>query len=169
VVFELTPTTGGGWTETVLHNFVANNVDGYYPFASLIFDASGNLYGITSQGGASGVGIVFELTPIGGGNWTETVLHNFSTADAFDPQAGLIFDASGNLYGTTFQGGQNDDGAVFELSPVAGGGWSEKVLHSFAYGGSDGSEPNGGLILDAAGNLYRDYDVWRPQPLWYGV
>ncbi len=118
-VFELTPTGGGAWTEQVLHSF-GNGTDGYYPFAGLIFDAAGNLYGTTWAGGTYGWGTVFELTPTGGG-WTETVLHSFNDngTDGILPEAGLIFDAIGNLYGTTPSGGAEGEygGTVFELTP----------------------------------------------------
>jgi len=150
-VFELTPEAGGGWKEKVLHSF--SGKDGVYPTASLIFDAAGNLYGTTSDGGAYYDGTVFELTPKAGGGWTEKVLHSFSGKEGAVPYAGLIFDAAGNLYGTTFMGGTNIKyGTVFELTPKAGGGWKEKVLHSFY--SQDGDEPIAGLIFDAAGNLY---------------
>jgi uncharacterized repeat protein (TIGR03803 family) len=158
-VFELTPAAGGGWTETVLHNFNYNVTDGYYPYAGLILDAAGNLYGTTSQGGTYGYGwgTVFELTPAAGGGWTEKVLHSFpdyNGTDGTSPYAGLIFDAAGNLYGTTSQGGTYIfRGTVFELTPAAGGGWTETVLHSFG-NGADADSPQAGLIFDAAGNLY---------------
>jgi uncharacterized repeat protein (TIGR03803 family) len=152
-VFELTPAAGGGWTEKVLHNFVANGTDGYYPWAGLAFDRFGNLYGTTSTGGTYEGGIVFELTPAGSGGWTETVLHRFGNAmDGSGPLAGLIFDAAGNLYGTT-SGGGTYDGTVFELTPAGGGSWTEKVLWSFG-SGTDGFAPQVGLVFDAAGNLY---------------
>jgi uncharacterized repeat protein (TIGR03803 family) len=150
-VFELTLTAGGNWTEAVLYNFGSFTDDGYEPSASLIFDAAGNLYGTTQFGGIHGWGTVFELTPTGGGGWSEQVLLNFGTGGAF-PQAGLIFDAAGNLYGTTSEGGTNI-GTVFELTPNVGGGWTETVLHNFG-SGTDGSYPYAGLIFDAAGNLY---------------
>src|ERR1035441_7480755 len=76
-VFELTPAAGGGWTETVLHNFNNNGTDGDGPYAGLIFDAAGNLYGTTTTGGAYVGGTVFELTPNGSGGWTEKVLYSF--------------------------------------------------------------------------------------------
>jgi uncharacterized repeat protein (TIGR02543 family) len=161
-VFELTPTAGGGWTETVLHSF-GNGTDGAYAYAGLIFDAAGNLYGTTSGGGAYDGGTVFELTPTAGGGWTETVLYSFGNGtDGNGPSwAGLIFDAAGNLYGTTQGGGvytscnsSNGCGTVFELTPTAGGGWTEQVLHSFNGNGTDGFYPQAGLIFDAAGNLY---------------
>jgi uncharacterized repeat protein (TIGR03803 family) len=85
---------------------------------------------------------------------TETVLFSFSEADGSIPLAGLIFDAAGNLYGTTSAGGSYGGGTVFELSPAAGGGWTEMVLHSFDNNGTDGFEPSASLVLDAEGNLY---------------
>src|ERR1039458_5392996 len=86
----------------------------------------------------------------------EKVLHNFNNngTDGTNPHAGLIFDAAGNLYGTTYEGGTYDDGIVFELTPAAGAGWTETVLHNFSSNGTDGVWPNAGLIFDAAGNLY---------------
>src|ERR1019366_2789841 len=155
-VFELTPAAGGVWTEKVLHNFNNNGTDGAYPYAGLIFDAARNLYGTTEVGGTHNDGTVFELTPAGGGSWTEKVLHNFNNngTDGADPRAGLIFDAAGNLYGTTYVGDTYNYGAVFELTPAGGGSWTEKVLHNFNNNGTDGAWPYAGLIFDAAGNLY---------------
>ncbi len=162
-VFELTP-GASGWTETVLHSF--QYTDGANPGRNggLVFDAAGNLYGMANGGGAYGYGTVFELTPSAGGVWTATVLHDFSYGgtDGYLPAGNLIFDAAGNLYGTTNWGGTGPCtseadlvgcGTVFELSPKAGGGWSEKVLHSFGHG-TDGTFPVAGLVFDAAGNLY---------------
>src|ERR1022692_2364418 len=142
--------------EKVLHNFNHDGTDGWRPEAGLIFDAAGNLYGTTSQGGSSAVGAVFELTPAAGGTWTEKVLHSFLNdgTDGVNPVAGLIFDGAGNLYGTTYQGGTYGDGTVFELTPAAGGTWTEQVLHNFNYDSTDGAGPHAGLIFDAAGNLY---------------
>jgi uncharacterized repeat protein (TIGR03803 family) len=134
----------------VLHSF--NGSDGSHPQAGLIFDAAGNLYGTTYGGGASGYGTVFKLTPNADGSWTESVLHSFNGSDGSSPFAGLIFDAAGNLYGTTSLGGGSNFGTVFKLTPNADGSWAESVLHSFI--GSDGSYPLAGLIFDAAGNLY---------------
>jgi uncharacterized repeat protein (TIGR03803 family) len=164
-VFELTPTGGEGWTEQVLYSFCSqtNCTDGTQPWAGLIFDAAGNLYGETLVGGVGGStyggeytgGTVFELTPTGGGNWTETLLHSFgSGTDGANPSGGLIFDAAGNVYGTTEGGGTYGTGTAFELTPTAGGGWTEQVLHSFNNNGTDGAYAEGGLIFDAAGNLY---------------
>jgi len=162
-VFELTHKAGGGWTEKVLHNFIAIRGDGAYPTGGLIFDASGNLYGTTGGGGTSDDGTVFELTPGAGGVWAETVLYNFNVdgEDGNGPTGSLILDATGNLYGTTGAGGAtgtgcggNGCGTAFELTPTAGGGWTEKILHSFNDDGADGYFPSADLIFDPAGNLY---------------
>jgi uncharacterized repeat protein (TIGR03803 family) len=152
MVFELTPAGGGTWTEKVLYNF-GNGTDGEQPAAGLIFDAAGNLYGTTAFGGTSSKGTVFELTPAGGGTWTEKVLFRFNVTGGANPQAGLIFDAAGNLYGTTFGGGAYNLGTLFELTPAGGGTWTEQVLHNFG-NGTDGSGPWAGLTFDAAGKLY---------------
>jgi uncharacterized repeat protein (TIGR03803 family) len=154
--FELMPQGGGVWAEKILHNFNRNGADGDNPFASLIFDAAGSLYGTTYVGGADGGGTVFKLTPKAAGVWTEKILHDFNnnSKDGFYPVASLIFDAAGNLYGTTVNGGAHGGGTVFELVPKSGGGWTEKVLYSFNTNGRDGTYPNASLIFNAAGNLY---------------
>ena len=129
--------------ETVLYSFTYT--DGAYPVAALIADRAGNLYSTTSSGGASGDGTVFKLTPGG----TETVLYSFTgIPDGVYPEAGLIADRAGNLYGTTNQGGASNKGTVFKLTPSE----TETVLHSFA--GADGALPVAALIADRAGNLY---------------
>jgi uncharacterized repeat protein (TIGR03803 family) len=152
VVFELTPKVGGGWTQTVLHSF-GNRGDGTGPYARLILDATGNLYGATAEGGVYRSGVVFELAPKKGGGWTEKLLHSFGQGkDGSSPRASLIVDAAGDLYGTTPVGGADGLGTVFELTPKAGGKWTEKVLHGF--NSKDGENPDASLILDAAGNLY---------------
>jgi uncharacterized repeat protein (TIGR03803 family) len=164
-VFELTPVKGGCWTEKVLHSFGSGN-DGIGP-KTLIFDNSGNLYGVTSHGGAVktdrlpachfGCGTVFELIPTRAGGWTEKVLHSFGKGqDGVLPAGPLTLDVAGNLYGTTCIGGAYDNGTVFELSPAKNGEWTEKVLHSFNRSGGSAQKtcPNGGLIFDSAGNLY---------------
>jgi uncharacterized repeat protein (TIGR03803 family) len=152
IAYELSPSQGGGWTESVLYNFSRGGGYGNGSY-SLIKDAAGNLYGTMFYGGTYGEGMVFQLSPNEGGEWTETVLHSFGNgSDAAYPEAGVIMDTAGNLYGTTYGGGVNRIGAVFELSPRQGGGWTETILHSF--NGSDGSGPWASLIMDAAGNLY---------------
>jgi uncharacterized repeat protein (TIGR03803 family) len=153
MVFEVSPNGIGGWTERNLHNF-GNGTDGTNPYAGLIFDSAGNLYGTTSSGGDYGYGTVFEMTPREGGGWTEKKLHNFGTGtDGAIPEASLIFDAAGNLYGVTDNGGDYTQGTVFEMTPNGSGGWTEKKLHNFG-SGTDGEIPEGGLIFDGDGNLY---------------
>ena len=217
-VFTVSVTfTAGVGTFNVLHNFT-NDLDGSYPYAGLIMDKAGNLYGTTTSGGAAGYGTVFRLTSKGsgwvftplysfqGGNdganpeakvtigpdgslygttqagggsgcggsgcgtvfrlapsptacttalcpWTETVLYRFTGgSDGAFPVAEVVFDHAGNLYGTTYSGGQYNNGTVFELTP-SGSGWTEKAIYSFI-GGTDGQNPDAGLVFDPAGNLY---------------
>src|SRR5271156_6066332 len=120
VTLLATSTRAVAQKEKVLYSF--NGADGAYPQASLILDNAGNLYGTTSGGGAYNEGTVFELMRKAGGRWTERVLHSFkSGGDGSRPAANLIFDASGNLYGTTYAGGVHASGTVFELTPEAGG------------------------------------------------
>jgi uncharacterized repeat protein (TIGR03803 family) len=154
-VFELTK-SGGSWSESVIYSFTGpNNNDGAYPFAGLVFDTDGNLFGTTYQGGASSQGTVFELTK-SGGTWKETVLHVFSDVggnDGYYPYGTLVFDAGGNLYGTTQAGGKDGDGTVFQLKP-SGSKWTYKIIHTFP-GTSGGYYPYGGVVVDQKnGYLY---------------
>ncbi len=153
VVYKLAP-SGQGYVESVLHNFIGAD-DGNNPYGSVLFDSAGNLYTTASQGGAN-FGTVVELTPSGGG-WTETTIYSFLSfpnEDGQFPRSGLIFDRSGNLYGTTYSGYPFGDGTVFELTP-SGGGWSESVLHGFKYfPNHHPAGPESNLVMDAAGNLY---------------
>jgi|ERR1700722_860148 len=158
MVYELTP-AASGWKQTILYSFNPNGIEGFGPTAGLIFDASGNLYGTTEFGGTGdctngfGCGTVFELSPSASGTWTETILHDFQGTDGWEVHAGLVMDSAGNLYGTTANGGAYKQGTAFELSPGANGTWTETTLHNFT-GGTDGGVPFGGVILDAAGNVY---------------
>ncbi len=138
----------------VLYNFPPNGLSGATPNGALVFDTAGNLYGETTNGGATSGGVVFELTPSQTG-WQQTVLHTFTGGflDGFGPSGGLAIDANGNLYGTTESGGSGDLGVVFELSPVGNGQWTEKILYNFT-GQSDGGEPLCQLIMDGSGNIY---------------
>jgi uncharacterized repeat protein (TIGR03803 family) len=150
--FELSPTTGGGWSESILHAFREND-DGNEPSGCLTMDATGNLYG-TTQFGGNGVGIVFELTPANG-SWKEKILHRFSNngKDGYSPLAGLALDSHGNLFGVA-NGGAYAGGTVFELSPTANGGWGERVIHNFGSGNDLGPDLLVDLLVDSAGNLY---------------
>jgi uncharacterized repeat protein (TIGR03803 family) len=157
-VFKLTPEVGPCkdaacyWAVNDLHDF-GSGTDGQYPeYGDLIWDQQGNIWDTTPEGGISGNGTVYELTPSGNG-YTENVIYSFSGPDGAAPFGGLVFDNSGNLFGTTYGGGINNLGTVFELTYVVGVGWTEHVLYSFQNAG-DGENPFGGLIFDSAGNLY---------------
>jgi len=157
------PFAGGAWAAPkykILHAFTGGS-DGGGIWDSVLFDAYGNLYGTTSGGGAYGYGTAFELSP-GTKGWTETVLYSFCAQPHCDdgaiPAASLIFDGSGNLYGTTSTVGTGSPqiGTIFELSASAGGNWSLTTLYDFCSlpNCSDGGSPRSGMLLDTAGNLY---------------
>lgn len=149
-VFKLTPLGNGHWKEAVLHAF--NGQDGQDPESNLILDSSGNLYGTTFTGPGGG-GVVFELSPNPAGQWHEIVLHTFQGSDGYQPAGTLIFDRHGNLYGTTLQGGPENGGTVFELSPPDGihGAWTERVIYSPP---GHLNYPEGNLAMDRNGNIY---------------
>jgi len=156
-VFELSPNGNGGWNPTVIHAFTGTPKDGYYPEGTPVLDKAGNLYGTTNAGGAKNNGTVYKLSPGKEGKpWTEKILYSFKgNKDGVEPVAGIAFDASGNIYGTTVHGGVFgvDDGTVFELvAPVGKGSYKEKVVLRFNV--TDGSQPVGSLILDTSGILY---------------
>jgi uncharacterized repeat protein (TIGR03803 family) len=112
---------------------------------------AGNLYGTTVYGGSENQGTAFQLMPPGEG-WTENIIHNFNYGDGYNPSAGLIFDQTGNLYGTASDGyGPTSGGTVFELSNA---NWLLTVLYAFVVGGSQGVYPEGALTMDVEGNLY---------------
>jgi len=157
-VFELT-LSGGVWTETILYSFAGYTAgDGAYPeYSPLVIDKSGNLYGTTLNGGASSCncGTVFELTK-SGSTWKETVLHAFlgyGQKDGYSPEAGLSFDTAGDLYGTTYQGGVNNVGSVFQLTPTKTS-WKYKVIHSFNNQNGGASYPIGGITQGPDGYYY---------------
>jgi hypothetical protein len=151
MVYELTPATGGKWTEHTLYQFTGL-ADGGNPLGGVVLDSSGNIYGTTNSGGYNGSnGTAFELSAAAHGAYTFNVIHSFgeTNSDAFSPTSGLIFDNAGNLYGES-QG--PSDGSIYELTPAAGS-WNSTVLYSFT-GKPDGATPTGGLILDSAGTLH---------------
>jgi uncharacterized repeat protein (TIGR03803 family) len=152
-VYQLSPTSDGKWKETILHRFQAD-WDGTYPgVGALILDSAGNLYG-TADGGVTGYGVVFRLSPSSDGHWKETILYNFKGgANGIQPSAGVVMDKTGNLYGTTSAGGSSCScGLIYKLAPGSNGKWTYTVLHRFT--GADGAGPNANLILDSKGNLY---------------
>jgi uncharacterized repeat protein (TIGR03803 family) len=151
MAYELSPSSTG-WTYTDIYDFTNTSTSAAEPSNSLILDAQGNLYGVSQNGGADGLGVVYELSPSSSG-WTQTLLYSFAGgSDGASPTGSLIFDASGNLYGTNTLGGSGGDGTVFELSPSSSG-WTETILHNFT-GGADGRGPGGNLLLDSTGRIY---------------
>ena len=142
-------------TESVIYSF-KGGADGAQPSGSLIADRAGHLYGVTSSGGSGNYGTVFQLSLTANG-WKERVIHTFSSSDGAGPQ-GLVMDARGNLFGTTYFGGAyNNGGVVFELQRSSSGTWNEIVLHNFNFDGTtnfDGANPSSSLIIDPRGNLY---------------
>ncbi len=140
-VFELAKASG---TITTLASF--NGTDGANPYAALVMDSSGNLYGTASAGGASTDGTVFELAK---GSGTITTLASFNGTDGQGPSGGVIMDESGNLYGTTESGGASSDGTVFELAHGSG-----TITTLASFNGTVGEFPRAGLTMDTSGNLY---------------
>jgi uncharacterized repeat protein (TIGR03803 family) len=157
-VYKLSPNGSGGFAETIIHNFTGQT-DGAYPFAPLTIDAKGNLFGTTYWGGPvdNPFGVVFELSPSGSA-WNETVLYSFGASpDGLHP-SGVVFDAAGNLYGTTVNGGNGCNypgcGIAYKLSPQGSGPWKETILHNLESAG-DGSESVAGLLVEkVSGRLY---------------
>jgi hypothetical protein len=144
------------WNETILYNFTRGS-DGGDPQGGVIFDQNGNMYGSNvNGGGGNDMGVVYKMTPSQGG-WSYRVLYAFTGGPDGANPGSLIFDSAGNLYGAAAAGGQPGCsgfgcGTVFQLSP-SGSGWTEQTLYTF-HDSSDGADPQGGLIMDSAGNLY---------------
>ena len=159
-IFALRPARNG-YSKQVLYSFQGGN-DGQQPHGGLLEDLLGSLYGTTYFGGTSGAGTVFKLTPSWSGTYSETVIHSFTGTDGSIPNASMIEDWTGTLYGTATWGGSGTCsnsyggfggcGTVFKLTP-SWNGYTETTLYSFQ-GGQDGSAPNGDLFKDAQGNLY---------------
>jgi uncharacterized repeat protein (TIGR03803 family) len=149
-IFELTYTSGVGWTETVLYNF-QNLSDGQYPGAGLIRDSAGNFYGSTTDGGSGRGGTIFELSPVGD-SWVFATLYSFSGNPGCGPLGALALDISGNLYGSTLCDGSNRLGNIFKLTNTQNG-WEYISLHDFT-GGGDGARPISNVAIDIDGTLY---------------
>lgn len=156
IAFELKllSKTGDSWSEKMLHRFTDGN-DGAGPNGGLIFDAGGALYGAAGGGGTGKLGVVFRLAPTSGGDWCETVLHNFTVEKGGrNPWSPLTFDSTGKLYGTAHASASDKfGGLVFVLQPRTDGTWTFSVLYSFA-GAPDGAYPISKLIFDVSGTLY---------------
>ena len=118
-IYQLTAVNGGDtWAISLVHGFFGP--DGSLPWAGVVIDSAGNLYGTTWEGGAANLGTVFELTPVAKNTWTYTLLHSFTGAnDGANPTGTLVFDSAGNIYGTTFAGGASNQGVVYEVTPPA--------------------------------------------------
>jgi uncharacterized repeat protein (TIGR03803 family) len=158
-VFELWRDASGQWNSHMLHSFQGGN-DGSNPAAGVIL-LNGHLYGTTYTGGKGctssvGCGTVFELTHLNSA-WSEQIIHRFHFSDGDGPTHPLLSDATGNLYGTVFDGGSGPCsvcGTAYELSPSANGTWKESMVYHFGAYLDDAGTPLGGLIRDKAGNLY---------------
>jgi len=148
-------------TEKVIHGF--HGTDGSSPVGPLVIDSAGNLYGVAANGGAGQNGVVFKLTRVASGQFSESVLYSFAGGDdGASPRGGVIFDQAGNLYGVTASGGGagcfSGCGTVYELSRNSHGHWGKKELYRFT-GRSDGGTPQSSLTFDASGNLYGTTNV----------
>ena len=148
----------------MLYSFQGGTADGKAPLAGVVFDNSGNLYGVTFQGGTNdgslcrvGCGVVFQLAPPAteGGAWTENVLHFFSGTQGAAPRGTPVLDAKGNVYGAAEGGGGGGDGLVFRLTPPAAGltAWAFKVLYAFGKSPT-ASSPWGALTIHGRSLLY---------------
>jgi hypothetical protein len=155
VIFELTATLRGEWTENAIYEFIGGT-DGAFPSTGLISDTAGNLYGATQWGYPYVNGVVYKLTRNPDATWAEQTLYGFPDRSGLTlaDTGRLMLDSVGNLYGTTGSGGGG--GAVVELSPVPTGPWNLTVLHTFCTlpGCKDGEYPTGGVTVDDRGNLY---------------
>ncbi len=176
VAFELS-FKNGHWRDSNFYSFSSLNGGFPNPEFAVALDAAGNVYGTEYSGGdpACNCGSIFQLTRIGG-VWTLNTLHTFTgqPSDGAYPSSGLFRDASGNLFGSTFQGGVANSGTIFELTPGAGGTWTYNQIYQFGSStNTDGSSPYGPLTIDSAGNiygttqaggLYNDGAVYRVSP-----
>lgn len=151
-VFQLRSTGTGGWDFRTLYEF-QGAPDGSFPYGALLFDQAGHIYGTTYYGGADGLGSIYRLARTAGGNWSEQVLYGFQAGqDGNSSISNLVFDAAGNLYGTTSEGGLGS-GTIFELARNGNGTWMESLPHLFA-GPPDGAFPYAGMVGDGTGVFY---------------
>jgi uncharacterized repeat protein (TIGR03803 family) len=151
-VFELSRTGAGTWSESIVHSFTTSEG---LPNPLLTLDSAGNLYGSTQINTAKFEGEVFELSPQSNGSWKETILYSFPAPDGVGiPEAGVIFDSKGNLYGPTFisVGGTSENGAIYELSPQSSGPWQFTLIYNFT--SSNGGQIYSPPVFDSKGNLY---------------
>jgi uncharacterized repeat protein (TIGR03803 family) len=152
VVFELRSLGVRGWRFRTIYSF-AGQPDGSFPYGALLFGRRGNIYGATYYGGTNNIGAVYELSSSPVAQSVEKVLYSFQGgSDGNSPIGNLVFDNTGNLYGTTSEGGLGS-GTIFKLSPASGGQWTETVVHPFQ-GPPDGAFPYNGMVVDQFGNFY---------------
>jgi uncharacterized repeat protein (TIGR03803 family) len=152
-IYKIRQGSGGAWTLKVIHTFTGG-ADGGTGSAGRMILRHGRLFGAATVGGAYGSGVIFELKPRGVGESDFKTIYSFrGQPDGSFPYGALLFDTSGNVYGTTYYGGANNIGAVYQLSPRPTGEWDERVLYSFQEG-TDGNSPISNLVFDKAGNLY---------------
>ncbi len=153
VVFKLSPNADGSWTQAVIYNFTGGNDGGGPNWGSLAFDAAGNIYGHTYQGGTYNWGVLFKLTPDSSGGWTQSVIHSFTAGrDGQGPYTTPYFDAKGNLYGNSSGGAYHECGSLFKMTPGSANKWTFSVIYSFT--GKPACASWSGLIPDDAGNFY---------------
>lgn len=155
VAFRLAQGRGGAWKLTPLYAF-KGQPDAGFPYGALVFDNAGNLYGTTYYDGANDLGAVYELARGVGGRWSESVLYSFrGGTDGANSISNLVFDAAGNLYGTTSEGGAVgcSCGVIFRLHPDGTGSWTEAVAHRFT-NSPDGAFAYNGIVADGAGNFF---------------
>lgn len=159
-VFELSPAAHRRWTFSTIHAFTQS--EGGIADGGLMVDAAGHLHGATAGGGPQELGSVYEFSPSGPGRWIESAAHVFNgPPDGADPYQNPVSDSNGNLFGTTYSGGDVADcydacGTIYELVPQEGGGWNESVVYNFGIlsGGADGYQPVAGLTSDGKGHFF---------------
>jgi uncharacterized repeat protein (TIGR03803 family) len=152
-VYELSPASGGAWTEKVIYSF--DGTQGQTPEGPVTLDATGNVFGLTNAGGKYGEGTAFELIPGAGGSWNFSLVHTFGASGdgGFPSNAYLTAGSVDTFYGTTFIGGAIGGGTVFRLKLEAGGQWSEELVHSFG-AANDGSAPYGSVTVGPGNALF---------------
>lgn len=149
--FELSPSSSGKWTETIIYSFKGCQFPAPSPSGTMVLDKAGNLYG-AAQGDFGSSGVIFELAKGANGSWSYSLVHNFTTSEGA-PNGDLTWDSDGNLYGTTSFDSTTFQGVAFKLSPQPDSSWKETILYTFPAPNGVGF-PAAGVVFDNAGNLY---------------